>query len=593
MAKEHESPEYKRARKELLQGNPICHWCKRAPATEADHLIEVDAGGTHLDGLVPSCKPCNAARGTRYLNRKRAIQQQRRNTNTNDPTTNLFLAVPSLTPSPSFVLSEQNQTSSGGASPIETVQLGLGRIQPRLQTPIPGGDSFGAEVAELAEAVMGKRLFDWQVVAISGMLTWKPSEDAFHLGKPELVHRESLCSTGRQSGKSVALTSLILWALVKWPLHRGEPVNVLSVANKLDRAVAIFTELAPHLENLGAKVTWSYGRNKAVMPDGSTWEVRAAVPGLHGMSPTLIVCDEVWNITPDVYFDALKPSQIAQWSPLISSWSTSGDEGSATMLRLREQALANIDADRFGALHFCEWSPPSGANLDDPINWSWANPALGRGTITLEALKAASQTPDRSAWLRAHMNVWVSSAQGWIQAGLWDKRKTDFTDFDGGHLCVDSSIDESKYVGIRSALDPDGNVVCTVAFVADSNRAMWEHIERIMAEDPKLKLGITPSLEIHTPMHLNKRKIVVGYAELLKWTGMVRQLIMEGRCLHTGEQMLAEHINRATLARSQGAVVLSSQKSPGPIEMARCLVWSCALTSKPANSGKAAFASSF
>jgi hypothetical protein len=49
---------------------------------------------------------------------------------------------------------------------------------------------------------------------------------------------------------------------------------------------------------------------------------------LHGGTYDLIIVDEVWNVTEEVYFDALRPSQIAVKSPLLSSWSTSGDEGS-------------------------------------------------------------------------------------------------------------------------------------------------------------------------------------------------------------------------------------------------------------------------
>ena len=58
---------YQKNRAELLKDKPMCHWCKRKPATEADHLIEVDRGGSNdLDNLVPSCKQCNARRGANY-----------------------------------------------------------------------------------------------------------------------------------------------------------------------------------------------------------------------------------------------------------------------------------------------------------------------------------------------------------------------------------------------------------------------------------------------------------------------------------------------------------------------------------------------
>jgi 5-methylcytosine-specific restriction endonuclease McrA len=63
----------------VLEGNPLCHWCRRTPATCADHLVEYDAGGSDdLDNLVPACKSCNSRRGAEYVNRKRAAEWQRR-----------------------------------------------------------------------------------------------------------------------------------------------------------------------------------------------------------------------------------------------------------------------------------------------------------------------------------------------------------------------------------------------------------------------------------------------------------------------------------------------------------------------------------
>lgn len=44
----------------ILNGDPVCFYCKRAPATTADHYIPVKRGGTHaLDNLVPACWRCN------------------------------------------------------------------------------------------------------------------------------------------------------------------------------------------------------------------------------------------------------------------------------------------------------------------------------------------------------------------------------------------------------------------------------------------------------------------------------------------------------------------------------------------------------
>ncbi len=75
---EYSTDRYKAARHELLRDSPTCHWCHRNPATELDHLVEVDRGGSLEDGYVASCKPCNSARGAIHRNRKLANAKQNR-----------------------------------------------------------------------------------------------------------------------------------------------------------------------------------------------------------------------------------------------------------------------------------------------------------------------------------------------------------------------------------------------------------------------------------------------------------------------------------------------------------------------------------
>jgi hypothetical protein len=591
MSKRTSDPEFRRRRAELLQGNPLCHWCNKAPATEADHLIPYDIVGDDTP-LVGACKSCNSRRGAEHVNGKRTAQAHARAEHLGlDPTTKpkktketeLFLKTEKIKPpSPSFLLSEGIQTESVRCLASADISLGVGMVEPRLESVVQAVGSYGDQVAAWAERVQGKTLFEWQRIALNGQLS--------HDVNGDLVFRESLVATARQNGKSVALTALIGWALTEWAVTRGKAVHVLSVANKLDRAVAIFNELAPVLEaQFDAHVTWSYGRNKVEMPTGSSWEVRAATSNLHGGTYDLIVVDEIWNVSEEVYFDALRPSQIAVKSPLLSSWSTSGDESSKTMQRLREAAIGAIDQQKQTRLYFAEWSLPSGANPNEELNWGYANPALGQ-TITLEALQAAAETPDRAAFLRAHLNLWVSSADAWIQPGVWDRLFTESECPAGGVLAVDSSSDSSKYVGIRCGLTEEGNIIATVQFSTESLKDMWIHVNKAMDEDLKLRLAISPALDLHTPEKLERRRQIFGYAEVLKFTGLTRSLILEKRIYHRGEELLATHVNRAVLARANGQVVISSQRSPGPIEAARLLVVAAALVSRPSNTGRAAMA---
>ena len=445
----------------------------------------------------------------------------------------------------------------------------IGREQPRLESVGVGGLSYGPLVAAWAKRHMGiESLMPWQVHALSGQLAH--DEDGV------LQFRESLVSTARQAGKSVALQALIGWWMTEGAIIRGGPQSVMSVANKLDRAEAIFPLLANILvESFGGKKLAAIGRKSVEMPDGSRWEIRAATKSLHGGSHDLIVCDELFDIDAEVVDSALRPSQIARKSPLLSMWSTAGDQNSETMIKLRQQAMADIDKGLPSLFYFAEWSMPGHLSPLDEKNWYWANPSLGT-TITIEALRAVSK---KDSFMRAHLNQWITARGAWLDLGIWEKNQTDIPMPEGGYLSVDSSVDDARYVGVRAA-EIDGKVIVQTEFVVETEADMWTAIARVM-ENPEVQLLITPTLDIHVPTSLRRRTQLTGYAELTKYTTLVRSMIHEGNVKHHGETLLADHCGRAVLVKVPSGAVLSSQKSPGPIELCRCMVWAVAQVSKP------------
>jgi hypothetical protein len=286
-----------------------------------------------------------------------------------------------------------------------------------------------------------------------------------------------------------------------------------------------------------------------------------------------------WNIGADVIFDAYRPAMIARPSPLLSMWSTAGDESSKVMMQLREQGLRSIEDDQPTTLCFMEWSPPPGADTSNPATWRWSNPALGT-TITMEALKGASNTPDKQAFLRAHCNVWVSSSNAWLPHDLWDQLRIDQPMPAGGVLAVDNDLDDLRYVGVRAVRLDDGRIQVGTEFVATSAEEMWQQLETAMA-DPQLQLALTPGLADLAPTKYARRLRTVGGQELYKYTSLVRNACLEKQVCHNGQLALSEHVNRAVAARSQNALTLSSMKSPGPIELARCMVWAVGIAAKP------------
>ena len=554
-------PNYKALRQKILADQPNCAICGRPGADTLDHIQPLELGGTNEEhNLRPAHRSCNSRLGANLVNAKNKARIDARNRAMG------FLTETTTTPIPTVASLQKGKRDCDLGVSADFLSVS-GRIEPRLESLAECHTSVGPLVAEWSLRHL-MPLMDWQIRAVNGMLGLK--DDAFW-------YREALISCARQQGKSVLLKALAGFFVTEWAAKTGRPQSVMLVANKLDRSSAIFRELAPILEGFGGKPFWSYGREQILMPDGSSIRVAAATSTQHGASNDLVLLDEIWSISPAVIFDALRPTMIARPSPLMAMFSTAGDESSTAMLKLREQAINAIDAGRTSKLYFAEWSPPPGVRWQDREWWPWANPALGT-TVTWDALEAAAETPDKNAFLRAHLNLWISSANSWLAPGRWDECQTTALMPDGGILAIDSSLDESRYVGVRAYRRDDKKIQVAPAFIVESEDELWAKVEELMA-NRDLQLAVSPSLEIHTPKTWKPRTRTVGYGELLKWTGLVRAMINEGKVEHGGELALAEHVSRAVLVKQSGNVVLSSQKSPGPIELARCLVWATALAS--------------
>jgi hypothetical protein len=575
----------------------MCALCGRRKADTVDHIVEVDQGGGHeMGNLRPACKACNSKRGARYVNKKTAAKRQAAARRAEavelaEEERESFFGTKALTPRAigrSIPQARAEPSKPKRSRAVSTKTELVSHDLPRLESPLPVGRSLGEEVAAWAAANLAIELMPWQRRALDGMLTL---QDDCPDGEMRLAHRYSLVSVARQQGKTTALKALVGWWLCEAHRYRGGPQTIISTAHALDLAYSLFQELAPVLEEKHRAICkWSYGRNELKMPNGSTWLVRAATPSAgHGRSPDLVVIDELWDVSEETADNGLMPAQRARRYPLLAMWSTAGTEASRLMQRWRQQGLRAIDTGEVGPLYFAEWSPPPelAAAAADPATWAWANPALGH-TIDLDVLKAESASPNRAAFLRGSLNLWVASDHAWLEPGLWESLKVDGPPPPVEVLAVDSAPDESRYVGIAAAV-VENRVHLRVAFITITEAEAWAEVRRLLG--PSTLLAVTPTLDIHTPPEI-RRKTVVGYGELLKWTSLMRAMIGEGRVVHAGDVALADHMARAVAVKTQAGVVLSSQRSPGPIELARCAVWATALASKARWSSKPTIARS-
>ena len=419
-------------------------------------------------------------------------------------------------------------------------------------------------------------LMPWQRFTLDGQLAHVDGE---------LVHRSALTTTARQNGKTSCLKPLIGWWLTAMPVIRGQKQTVVSTAHSLTLASLLFQDLAPLLEEeFGAKLGHSFGRQQATMPDGTRWFVRAASPSVgHGLSVDLAVADELWDIGRPAIDTGLVPSMRARKSPLLSMWSTAGTESSESLINWREQGLRAIETNSTSSLFFAEWSAPSSLDAMTPAAWAYSNPALGH-TLELATLAAESENPDRASFLRSN-NTWVSALKSWLPPGRWAALETD-TMPEGGVLAIETSVDDTIYYGLRAALNDDKRAVVEVTFAVNTWQAAVDQAVDLGAKYPLMQFAVSPSVEPHWPLELDRRTTIVGYKELLRFTPLVHHMIMERRLLHMKNDQLDEQISRAVAVKTQASMALSSQKSAGPIELARMVIWAAALVAKPTVVGR-------
>jgi phage terminase large subunit-like protein len=456
----------------------------------------------------------------------------------------------------------------------------IGKETPRLESPRYGEASFGDSVCDWMQQHQNITPMAWQRYALNGMLE--------HNGTGKLRRREALISAARQNGKSTGfIEGIIGWWLTERAKEMG-PQRILSSAHKLFLAESQFRRLAPILEEkFGANAFWSSGRMRCVLPDGSEWLVEAAnETSGHGGSYDLICADEIWKYRKSVIFDGYRPSQIARKSPLLVMTSTAGDQSSEAFISLRGQGIAGIDSGKPDGLYFAEWSIPSSVSAEDKRYWRWANPALGT-TITLEALELAAKSPDKASFLRGHLNLWVSAVAAWLPIGAWTNNKVDVCEEGPAVLAVDSSLDESRYVGVLAVAQPDGKVCCRIGFNVDTEEQMWASVKEIM-NDKKVLLAITPGLHQNVPHELQIRSKSVGYGELQLYTQLIRSRIIEKQITHLGDILLEDHVSRAVAVKTNMGLAITSKKSPGPVEACRCMIWAAALAGKPPRKTSAA-----
>lgn len=214
------------------------------------------------------------------------------------------------------------------------------------------------------------------------------------------IVRTALLSFPRKQGKSALASALALAHLVGPEAEqRGQ---VVSAAADRNQAALIFNELVAMIEADDAFVDrCNIVRHAKRIEDSETGSIYQALSSdahrVHGLSPSVVIADELAQWKGRELYDALATSGGARAEPLLIAISTMSADPHSVMTELvRYGEQVNEGAIVDPTFHATIYTAPLEADPWDEATWRLANPALGdfRSLEDMRALAArAKRTP--------------------------------------------------------------------------------------------------------------------------------------------------------------------------------------------------------
>jgi len=427
--------------------------------------------------------------------------------------------------------------------------------------------SYGPEAVAWVREYLGDQLRPWQQYALLRILE--------HRDDGSLRWRRVILTVSRQSGKSILCRGLCGWRLGAADIF-GEPQEVLHVANIRSTAQRVMMPAAHTLERtLGARIRRAQGQEAILLADGSAWRLAASnLDGGVGSSVCLAFVDEAWRIERQVIDGSIAPTMLERESPQLALVSTAGDGGSRLLLEDREKAIVQLAEPEMARTLLLEWSAPPDCDPSDREAWRLASPHWTPNRV--EALAQAQATSDEMEFRRQYLNQWVLAARSWVGPAQWKNAARPGLTMPASPAGTVAVNDQDGRLGacgyVLAALDGDTVYVTGRAF--PSRRAMWDGLTRLTGERRGMLLLYPPSFERHVARLTGVQRAKVGTAEQRSGYGPTLAAVCDGRLAHDdGDELTRQVLTATPVTIPDSGTALNTRRSPGPIFLARAMVW--------------------
>ena len=239
-------------------------------------------------------------------------------------------------------------------------------------------------------------------------------------------HRTALVGMARKNGKSALSSGIALWGL-----FMGEKGSeIYSCAADRDQARIVFGDAKKMIEAEPELMSQAKLYRDAIeIPSmGSVYRVLSSEAFTkEGLSPTLVVYDELHAAPNRELFDVMTLGMGARREPLLLAITTAGvktdntgQDSVAYSLYQYGQKVARGEVDD-PSFFMSWWESPTELNHRDPEVWKLANPAFGDLNSIEDFESAVKRTPE-AEFRTKRTNAWVSSQTAWLPNNAWESR---------------------------------------------------------------------------------------------------------------------------------------------------------------------------
>jgi phage terminase large subunit-like protein len=300
------------------------------------------------------------------------------------------------------------------------------------------------------------QLGDWQVFNELQLFGWKHRDTGLRR------FRRSYEEIARKNAKSTRVAARLLYLLVA----DGEPgAHCYSAATTGDQAREVFDvarNMALREPAFLSRFGVDVGKHDITLPSSASSfkPLNAEGSTLDGLNLHAGSVDEVHAHKTRAVWDVLDSATGARSQPLLSAITTAGTDRSGICYELRDYTIKVLegvvdDESWFGVIYTID----DGDLWHDPAVWRKANPNLGI-SVKLDDMEAAcrkalAQPSAVANFLTKRLNIWVNSAQAFMDMVAWER----CADTD---LRLDDFAGEPCWIGMDLAEKRDFAALCLV-----------------------------------------------------------------------------------------------------------------------------------